>query len=174
MYRRFPSRALYRERSLSIILSFASRAREPRHPLRVSAGLHPLSLRDMRWTSRCSLLRRIHPRNLRACRPSALTYPPSKRVHFRLAVTRPEKSCSDWERAHFRDNGGSRESSDTHVSRANNRHVFVLNSDAIEEVPYVIELKAGKRVEQEWVSSLNYSLMILYLLFFYNICLGVR
>lgn len=155
------------ENARSLSFSLSRHVRESRVTLfGVFAGLHPLNLRVMRWTSRCSLLRRIHPRNLRACRPSTLTHPPSKRVHFRLAVTRPEKSCPDWERAHFRDNDSSRESSDTHVSRANSRHVFVLNSDAVEEVSYVIELKAGKRVEQEWVSSLNYSLMILIIFFF--------
>lgn len=149
MYRRVPSRALYRERSLSIILSFASRAREPRHPLR---GLHwsPPS-QPARYAMNKPMLSITANSSAKfACLPSLDVNPsPRKRVHFRPAVTRPEKSCPDWERARFRDNGSSRESSDTHVSRANSRHVFVLNSDAVEEVPYVIELKARERERVE-------------------------
>lgn len=81
---------------VSIILFSVSRAREPlsASPPRVST-LPSCEIRDEQADA---LLRRIHPRNLRDCRPSTLTHPP-KRVHFRLAITRPEKSCPDWERA---------------------------------------------------------------------------
>lgn len=50
-------------------------------------------------------------------------------------ATRPEKSCPEWERVRL---GAtvptSRESRVTHVSRTNSRHVFALNSDALEEM----------------------------------------
>jgi len=116
-----------------------------------SSGLHPAELRDTRWTSRCSITANSSTKF--AWLPSLDVNSPPKEGAFSTRDNTPRKIVPRLGTSAFRDNGTSRESSATHVSRANSRHVFVLNSAAVEKMSYVIELKA--RVEQRchpWIT----------------------
>lgn len=146
---RVPGRTVYGEWSLSF--SFPCHVRESRYPHRL-LGSPPC--RAARYAMNKPMLyygEFIHEICVTAG-PPTLTHPPEEGA-FSTRDNTPRKIVPRLGTSAFRDNGTSRESSATHVSRANSRHVFVLNSAAVEKMSYVIELKA--RVEQRchpWIT----------------------